>query len=79
MSLTATDSRIKPPIRIVHLGIGAFFRAFGLAYLERLNARIELPNQRYGVMGVSFRSAAVRDALAAQDFTYTALERGKDG
>lgn len=79
MSQTATDSRIKPPIRIVHLGIGAFFRAFGLAYLERLNATIASPEQRYGVMGVSFRSAAVRDALAAQDFTYTALERGKDG
>ena len=79
MSLTANDTGIKPPIRIVHLGIGAFFRAFGLAYLERLNATIASPDQRYGVMGVSFRSAAVRDALAAQDFTYTALERGNDG
>ena len=79
MSQIATDSRIKPPIRIVHLGIGAFYRAFGLAYLETLNARIASLDQRYGVMGVSFRSAAVRDALAAQDFTYTALERGKDG
>ena len=79
MSQTAIESRIKPPIRIVHLGIGAFFRAFGLAYLETLNATIASPDQRYGVMGVSFRSAAVRDALAAQDFTYTALERGKDG
>ena len=79
MSQTATDSRIKPPIRIVHLGIGAFFRAFGLVYLERLNTTIASPDERYGVMGVSFRSSAVRDALAVQDFTYTALERGKDG
>ena len=79
MSLIATDKEARPPVRIVHLGIGAFFRAFGLAYLERLNATIASPDQRYGVMGVSFRSAAVRDALAAQDFVYTTLERGADG
>ena len=59
--------------------IGAFFRAFGLVYLERLNATIDARQDRYGVMGVSFRSPAVRDALAKQDFVYTALERGVDG
>ena len=30
-------------------------------------------------MGVSFRSPRVRDALAAQGFTHTALERGGQG
>ena len=46
MSQTAIESRIKPPIRIVHLGIGAFFRAFGLVYLERLNTTIASPDER---------------------------------
>ena len=59
--------------------ICAFFRAFGLSYLERLNASFEAQEDRYGVMGVSFRSPQVRDALAAQGFTYTALERGGQG
>jgi fructuronate reductase len=79
MNVLTNDRGIKPPIRIVHLGLGAFFRAFGLAYLERLNASIEAQEDRYGVMGVSFRSPRVRDALAAQGFTYTALERGGQG
>lgn len=84
MSLSATgqgvtDQGARPPIRIVHLGIGAFFRAFGLAYLEKLNATIPVQHNRFGVMGVSFRSATIRDALAGQDFVYTALERGADG
>ena len=79
MSVIATDQGARPPIRIVHLGIGAFFRAFGLAYLEKLNLTIPARDDRYGVMGVSFRSAAIRDALAAQNFVYTALERGADG
>lgn len=79
MSVTTTIQDSRPPIRIVHLGIGAFFRAFGLAYLERLNATIPSRDERYGVMGVSFRSPAVRDALAAQGYVYTALERGPDG
>ena len=79
MSVIATDQGARPPIRIVHLGIGAFFRAFGLAYLEKLNVTIPARDYRYGVMGVSFRSAAIRDALAAQNFVYTALERGADG
>lgn len=79
MNMLVPNQPPKPPIRIVHLGIGAFFRAFGLAYLERLNAMIEASEDRYGVLGVSFRSPAIRDALAAQDFVYTALERGSEG
>lgn len=37
MNVLTNNPVIKPPIRIVHLGL---FRAFGLAYLERLNASI---------------------------------------
>ena len=68
-----------PPIRVVHLGIGAFFRAFGLPRFEALNAALPRPQDRSAVMGVSLRSPAIRDALAPQDFTYHAIERGPDG
>lgn len=75
----ATRHAQRPPIRIVHLGIGAFFRAFGLEYLERLNETISEPADCHGVLGVSFRSPAVRNALASQDFVYAAVERGTEG
>ena len=66
MNVLINNSAIKPPIRIVHL---CLFRAFGLSYLERLNASFEAQEDRYGVMGVCFRSPRVLDALAAQGFT----------
>lgn len=61
----------RPAARIVHLGLGAFFRAFGCTYLSEIGG--------WGVTGVSFRSSKVRDALAPQDFVYTASERGPAG
>ncbi len=69
----------RPPIRVVHLGIGAFFRAFALPRFEALNATLPRQQDRYAVMGVSLRTSAIRDALALQDFTYHAIERGPDG
>jgi len=66
------------PIRVVHLGIGAFFRAFGLPRLEELNAALPRIQDRYAVVGVSFRSTAIRDALAPQNFLYNAIERRPD-
>lgn len=79
MTELANDMLTRPPIRIVHLGIGAFYRAFALAYIEKLNEQTDRFEDRYGVMGVSFRSPSVRDALAQNDFVYSALERGGDG
>ena len=69
----------RPPIRIVHLGIGAFFRAFGLTCLEEMNVALPQMQDRYAVVGVSFRSTAIRDALAPQNFFYNAVERRPDG
>ena len=69
----------RPPIRVVHLGIGAFFRAFALPRFEALNAALPRQQDRYAVMGVSLRSPAIRDALALQDFTYHTIERGPAG
>ena len=66
----------RPGVGVVHLGIGAFFRAFGVPWLEEAMAA---GGGDWGVLGVSLRSASVRDALAARDFAYHALETGPDG
>ena len=57
--------------RIVHLGLGAFFRAFGCTYLADLGG--------WGVIGVSLRSPEIRDRLKPQECVYTACELGPDG
>ncbi len=60
---------------VVHLGLGAFHRAHQAAYLDEIAARGDL---RWGVVGVSLRSPAVRDTLAPQDDLYTLVERDAD-
>jgi len=57
---------------VVHLGLGAFSRAHLAAYLDSLAAGGDL---RWGMVGVSLRSADVRDRLAPQDGLYTLLVR----
>ena len=65
------SGQARPPARIVHLGLGAFFRAFGCDYLAELGG--------WGVTGVSLRSPDIRDRLAPQDWVYTACEHGPGG
>lgn len=60
-------------IGIVHFGPGAFHRAHQAWYVDRLLAR----DPRWGICGVSLKSAAARDALAPQDFLYTLVELGE--
>tara|TARA_R110002020_G_scaffold19062_3_gene66283 strand:+ start:3737 stop:5125 length:1389 start_codon:yes stop_codon:yes gene_type:complete len=60
----------------VHLGLGAFFRAFGAVYVEDA-ARIS--GGDWGIVGVSLKSAGTRDALAPQDFVYTTVSQAADG
>ncbi len=61
---------------VVHLGLGAFHRAHQAAYLDAVAARGDM---RWGIVGVSLRSPAVRDALAPQDGLYTLVERDAAG
>lgn len=72
--MTMTSDR--PKVGIVHLGIGAFYRAFALPWLEEIMAA---SGGDWGVVGVSLRSAAIRDTLAPNDFRYTCIEMGQDG
>ena len=61
---------------VVHLGLGAFARAHLAAYLDEVAAR---GDRRWGIVGVSLRSPAVRDTLAPQDGLYTLVERDANG
>ena len=61
---------------IVHLGLGAFFRAFGLPYISDAMAA---SGGNWGVVGVSLRSPTARDALREQDWAYTAVSLTADG
>ena len=58
----------------MHLGIGAFHRAHQAVYTE--DAMVAADDDRWGIVGVTQRSAAVRDQLVPQDGLYTVLERG---
>ncbi|WP_115719351.1 mannitol dehydrogenase family protein [Gallaecimonas mangrovi] len=52
---------------IVHLGPGAFHRAHQAAYIDSLLAT----DNRWGICGVSLRSASLKAALGQQDNLYT--------
>jgi fructuronate reductase len=61
-------------VGIVHLGLGAFHRAHQAVVTEQ--AMVATGETRWGIAGVSQRSATVRDQLAPQDGLYSVLERG---
>ncbi len=65
-----------PKTGIVHLGLGAFFRAHGAIYIKEAMAH---SGGDWGIVGVSLRSPAVRDRLAPQDYLYTAVEMSEHG
>ena len=65
-----SDAQHKPRTGIVHLGLGAFFRAFGCIYVaDAMSASVG----DWGITGVSLRSADVRDRLKPRGWAYTAV------
>jgi fructuronate reductase len=66
----------RPGVGIVHLGLGAFFRAHGALYVEEAMAA---SGGDWGIVGVSLVRPDQRDRLAPQDFAYTAVELGPNG
>ena len=66
----------RPGPGIVHLGLGAFFRAFGAIYVEDA---VRLSGGDWGIIGVSLQSPSTRDRLAPQDFVYTSVTQDADG
>ncbi|WP_231710244.1 mannitol dehydrogenase family protein [Roseibium limicola] len=71
-----TRKAAKPVPGIVHLGLGAFFRAHGALYIEEA---MQASGGDWGIIGVSLQSSAMHDRLAPQDFVYTAQELGPNG
>lgn len=65
----------RPEPGIVHLGLGAFFRAHGAIYFEEA---VAASGGDWGVVGVSLQNPTTRDQLAPQGFAYTALELGPE-
>jgi fructuronate reductase len=63
--------RALPPTGIVHLGLGNFHRAHQAVHTAAALAAEDGP---WGILGVASHSAAVADALRAQDLRYTVLE-----
>ncbi|MRG54571.1 mannitol dehydrogenase family protein [Phyllobacterium sp. SYP-B3895] len=61
---------------IVHLGIGAFHRAHQAVYTDAVLAS---GDNRWGILGVSLRSADTRDALQPQNGLYTVAVRDGSG
>lgn len=64
----------SPPVRIVHLGLGAFSRS----HLAWYTARAADATQ-WGIAAYTGRSSALAGALTAQDGIYTLVTRGADG
>lgn len=63
----------KAPVRIAHLGLGAFHRAHQAWYTAHA------AGDPWGIAAFTGRSPAVAQALAAQDCVYTVIERGAEG
>lgn len=61
---------------IVHIGIGGFHRAHQAVYTDDLLAS---GAHQWGITAVSLRSTSVYQALAPQDFLYTAKTQAQDG
>lgn len=64
------------PAGIVHLGLGAFFRAHGAIFVAEA---MKASGGDWGIIGVSLQSPGTRDRLRPQGWAYTALELGPKG
>ena len=60
----------RPGVGIVHLGLGAFYRAFGAVYVAEAMAA---SGGDWGIVGVSLKNPRTRDALAPQNWAYTSV------
>ena len=74
-----TRSTSPPAAGMVHLGPGAFFRAFIAPYTDEAMGAGSANGEDWGIIAVSLKSPTAREALVPQGCLYTALERGPDG
>lgn len=76
MKHLAPSGRIRPAPGIVHLGLGAFFRAHVAMYVDDA---IAASGGDWGVIGVSLKSIGTHDKLTPQNGCYTAVEMAPEG
>jgi fructuronate reductase len=65
---------LAPPVRIVHIGLGAFHRAHQAWYTDRAADGAD-----WGIAAFTGRSAEIALELAPQDGLFTLIERAADG
>ncbi|KGN30890.1 mannitol dehydrogenase [Knoellia sinensis KCTC 19936] len=70
----AEHGRAASPVRVVHLGLGNFFRAHAAWYTEHAPDAAE-----WGIAAFTGRSPDAAESLGAQDGLYTLLVRAADG
>lgn len=71
---TCSSASAAAPIRIVHLGLGAFHRAHQAWYTAHASDAAE-----WGIAAFTGRSPEAADRLVPQDGLYTLIERAADG
>lgn len=64
----------RPPVRIVHIGLGAFHRAHQAWYTAQAD-----PEGAWGIAAFTGRGPDAATVLGAQDGLYTLVQRGADG
>ena len=69
--MASQRTRPRPPVRIVHLGLGAFHRAHQAALTDAADDERE-----WGIAAFTGRKPDAAHALAAQDGVFTLVERG---
>ena len=74
LSRAAGHGRLAAPVRLVHLGLGNFYRAHQAWYTERAPDADD-----WGYAAFTGRRAELADALNAQEGLYTLITRAADG
>jgi fructuronate reductase len=74
LSRSAGDGRPAPPVALVHLGLGNFFRAHQAWYTNQAPDASE-----WGIAAFTGRGPAMAEALSPQDGLYTLVTRAADG
>ncbi|MFF1573676.1 mannitol dehydrogenase family protein [Leifsonia sp. NPDC058292] len=76
--MTPPRRTVRHPVRIVHLGLGAFHRAHQAWYTQRAN-ETATGDDAWGIAAFTGRSPEAARVLAAQDAVYTVIVRGQGG
>jgi fructuronate reductase len=69
----SSERQPRRPVRILHIGLGRFFRAHQAWYTESATDAAD-----WGIAAFTVRSPGAAEELAAQGYSYTLIARGPD-